>query len=72
VTMTTAEGIWYVILCICFGGGYLHKVIIKKGFSEVGPTQRTSAENFWYALQCLCFGAGYFAKMPVKRALADI
>jgi hypothetical protein len=34
-TMTAAENIWYVILCLSFGLGYFQKVISKKALSEV-------------------------------------
>jgi hypothetical protein len=71
VQLTDAEGIWYVILCIYFGAGYLAKVPVKKALSEVGLVEMTSGEKTWYFILCLWFGVGYFAKVPTKRALGD-
>jgi hypothetical protein len=33
-SMTPAESIWYVLLCLCFGLGYFQKTIVKKALSE--------------------------------------
>jgi hypothetical protein len=33
--MTEAEKVWYLLLCIWFGAGYLHKVPTKKALSEL-------------------------------------
>ena len=32
--MTEAGGIWYILLCLYFGAGYLNKVVFKKALSE--------------------------------------
>lgn len=69
--LTTWEGIWYVLMCISFGAGYLTKVPAKKALQDAGMGTMTSAEQFWYVLMCIGFGAGYFAKIPVAKALAE-
>ena len=34
VVRTGAEHFWYLLQCIYFGAGYLHKVVNKKALSE--------------------------------------
>jgi hypothetical protein len=34
-TLTAAENVWYVVLCLCFGAGYFQKVISKRALSEI-------------------------------------
>lgn len=72
IALTTWEGVWYVIMCIGFGAGYLAKVPAKKAMQDFGLVQMTSGEQFWYVLMCIGFGAGYFAKIPVAKALAEL
>ena len=69
--MTGAEHFWYILMCIAFGAGYLHKVPMKKALSDAGLGEMTGAEGAWYVVMCVFFGAGYFAKVPVKKALRD-
>ncbi|OBI06767.1 hypothetical protein A5715_19390 [Mycolicibacter heraklionensis] len=69
--LTTWEGIWYVLMCINFGAGYLAKVPAKKALEDAGMATMTSAEQFWYLLLCISFGAGYFAKIPIAKALVE-
>ena len=69
--MTGAEHFWYILMCIAFGAGYLHKVPMKKALSDAGLVEMTGAESAWYVVMCVFFGAGYFAKVPVKKALRD-
>jgi hypothetical protein len=71
LALTSMESFWYIIQCICFGGGYLAKVPTKKALEEAGLVQRTAAERVWYVVLCICFGAGYFAKVPAKKALEE-
>ena len=69
--LTAAEGVWYVLMCISLGAGYLAKVPAKKALADFGQGTMTSAEQFWYVLMCIMFGAGYFAKIPIAKALAE-
>ncbi|WP_133055617.1 hypothetical protein [Mycolicibacter engbaekii] len=69
--LTTWEGIWYILMCINFGAGYLAKVPAKKALQDAGMGTMTSAEQFWYLFLCLSFGAGYFAKIPIAKALVE-
>jgi hypothetical protein len=55
---TEAERVWYPVLCISFGAGYLAKVPGKRALEEAGLVRRTGAEEFWYVLTCVYFGAG--------------
>jgi hypothetical protein len=34
-SMSAAENVWYVLLCLCFGWGYFQKVIYKKALTEL-------------------------------------
>jgi hypothetical protein len=70
--LTTWEGIWYVLMCIGFGVGYLSKVPVKKALSDFGLVEMTSAERFWYVLMCVPLGAAYFAKVPIAKALSEL
>jgi hypothetical protein len=70
--LTTWEGIWYVLMCVCFAYGYFAKIPTKKALSDFGLTVMTSAEQFWYVLMCIWFGAGYFAKIPVAKAISEL
>ena len=70
--LTTWEGIWYILMCISFGAGYLAKVPAKKALADYGRGTMTSAEQFWYVVMCIMFGAGYFAKIPISQALAEV
>lgn len=69
--LTTWEGIWYMLMCISLGAGYLAKVPAKKALQDAGIGTMTSAEQFWYVLMCVMFGAGYFAKIPIAKALTE-
>jgi hypothetical protein len=70
--LTTAEGFWYVLMCIGFGAGYFAKIPAKRALQDFGMAQMTAAESFWYVLMCIAFGGGYFAKIPVKKALSEM
>jgi hypothetical protein len=70
--LTAWEGIWYVIMNIWFGAGYLTKVPAKRAMQDFGLVEMTSWEHFWYIVQCVCFGAGYFAKIPTAKALSEL
>ncbi len=70
--LTTAEGFWYVLMCIGFGAGYFAKIPAKRALQDLGMAQMTAAESFWYVLMCIAFGGGYFAKIPVKKALSEM
>jgi hypothetical protein len=72
VTLTTAEGVWYVLMNICFGAAYFAKIPAKKALCDFGLAEMTAAERFWYVLQNIAFGAGYFAKIPTAKALAEL
>ena len=72
LALTTAEGFWYVLMCIGFGAGYFAKIPAKRALQDFGMAQMTAAESFWYVLMCIGFGAGYFAKIPVKKALSEM
>lgn len=72
LVLTTAEGFWYVLMCIGFGAGYFAKIPAKRALQDFGMAQMTAAESFWYVLMCIGFGAGYFAKIPVKKALSEM
>jgi hypothetical protein len=69
--LTAWEGIWYILMCISFGAGYLAKVPAKKALQDAGMGTMTSAEQFWYVLMCISLGAGYFAKIPIAKALVE-
>jgi hypothetical protein len=70
--LTTAEGFWYVLMCIPMGAGYFAKIPAKKALADFGMAEMTVAEQFWYVLMCIPMGAGYFAKIPVKKALSEM
>lgn len=70
--LTTWEGIWYVLMCVAFAGGYFAKIPAKKALQDFGLVEMTSAEGFWYVLMCLAFGGGYFAKIPTAKALSEL
>ena len=70
--LTTWEGVWYVLMCISFGAGYLAKVPAKKALADAGVGTMTAAEQFWYVIMCVSFGAGYFAKIPIAKALTEV
>ena len=72
LVLTTAEGFWYVLMCIGFGAGYFAKIPAKRALQDSGLAQMTAAESFWYVLMCIAFGGGYFAKIPVKKALSEM
>ncbi len=70
--MTTWEGIWYVVMCIALGAGYLAKIPAKKAMHDFGLIEMTGAEHVWYDVMCIPFGAAYFAKIPVAKALSEL
>ncbi|MGO8873390.1 MAG: hypothetical protein ACLQPH_18705 [Acidimicrobiales bacterium] len=72
MALTSWEGIWYVLMCVWFGAGYLTKVPAKKALQDFGLVEMTGAEHFWYILMCIGFGAGYFAKIPTAKALSEL
>ncbi|MDN5759799.1 MAG: hypothetical protein L0H59_14955, partial [Tomitella sp.] len=70
--LTGAEQFWYILQCIAFGAGYLHKVPMKKALAEAGLATMSGAEKGWYIVECIAFGAGYFAKVPIKKGLNEV
>lgn len=70
--LTAWEGIWYVLMCIPLGAGYLAKIPSKRALQDFGMVEMTGAERFWYVLMCVFFGAGYFAKIPTAKALSEL
>lgn len=72
LALTTAEGFWYILMCMGFGLGYFAKIPAKRALQDFGLAQMTAAESFWYVLMCLAFGGGYWAKIPVKKALSEM
>jgi hypothetical protein len=70
--LTTAEGFWYVLMCIPTGAGYFAKIPAKKALADFGMAEMTVAEQFWYVVMCIPFGGAYFLKIPVKKALSEM
>ena len=55
VTLTTWEGIWYVVQNIAFGAAYFGKIPVKRAMQDFGLIEMTSAEHFWYVVQNIFF-----------------
>lgn len=73
IALTSAEGVWYVIMNIAFGAAYFAKIPTKRAMVDYGYVpELTSAERFWYVLQCIAFGAGYFAKVVASKAFSEL
>ncbi|CAJ1504237.1 hypothetical protein MU0083_003386 [[Mycobacterium] kokjensenii] len=69
--LTGPARVWYVLMNVAFGAGYLAKIPTKKALSERGVAVMTKAERIWYRLMCIAFGTGYFVKIPAAKALRE-